>query len=157
MNEIIAEKAHNNYENIIGVKNRIGKDLLQLGFLLRVNHDNGYYKTLDYDTWESFLAIPEISMSRFFAHKLMHINRVWIEEFNVSQEKLNIDSEKLFDVANMITGKNLTPEELEENLEIARNWSRSDVRKLKSGKEYEYERYKVVTCPKCKTEFKVTI
>lgn len=157
MNEIIAEIAFKNHQDIISVKNRIGKDLLGLASLLTVNHDNRYYKTLGYSTWEEFLATPEISMSRFFAYKLMQIDRVWVQEYSVSPAKLQgIDSEKLYLMGTMIN-KNLTNEEIEERLEQARTLSRSDVKQLKSGKEYEYERYKIVTCPHCGGEVKVVL
>jgi len=153
VNEIIAKEAHNNYENIIGVKNRIGKDLLILGQLLKINHDNHYYKTLNYDTWESFLAIPELSMSRFWAFKLMKVCETWIDEFDVSPAKLNIDLEKLW----LTTTMGLNKDNYEEMLEQARCLSRSDLRQLKSG-EYEFpERYKMVICPHCGGEVKVML
>ena len=155
MNEIIAKEAHTNYENIIGVKNRIGKDLLILGQLLKINHDNKYYKTLNYDTWESFLAIPELSMSRFWAFKLMKVCETWIDKYSVSPAKLNIDLEKLW----LTTTMGLNENNYEEMLEQARSLSRSDLRQLKSGKEYEFdsERYKMVQCPSCGHNFKVVL
>ena len=154
MNEIIAEEAHDNYENIIGVKNRIGKDLLILGQLLKINHDNHYYKTLNYDTWGSFLAIPELKMSRFWAFKLMKVYEIWIDKYGVSPAKLNIDIESLWLTTTMGLNKN----NYEEMLEQARSLSRSDLRQLKSGKEYEFgERYKMITCPMCGHEFRQVI
>ena len=154
MNEIIAEEAHNNYENIIGVKNRIGKDLLILGQLLKINHDNQYYKTLNYDTWESFLAIPELSISRFWAFKLMKVCETWIDKYNVEPAKLNVDLEKLW----LTTTMGLNESNYEEKLEQARSLSRSDLRQLKSGEyEFDSERYKMVTCPKCGFEFRQVI
>ena len=154
MNEIIAEEAHNNYKDIISVKHRIGKDLLILGHLLKINHDNQYYKTLNYDTWESFLAIPELSMSRFWAYKLMKVYETWIEEFGVEPAKLDVDLEKLW----LTTTMGLNETNYEEMLEQARNLSRSDLRQLKSGDyEFDPERYKVVICPKCGYEFKQVI
>ena len=157
MNEIIAEEAFKNNQNIIAIKNSIGKNLLELGSLLKTNHNEKYYKVLGYDTWEEFLAIPEISISRFFAYKLIQICETWIDKFGVSQEKLQgIDSEKLYLMGTMIN-ENLTAEEVEERLEQARHLSRSDIKQLKSGKEYEFERYKIVTCPHCGGEVKVML
>ena len=152
MNEIIAHKADENHHNILGLKTRIGEELLMLGALLVIQHDNKYYKYYS-DTWEEYLAMPEIGMSRFFAHKLMQINRVWIDKFNVSLAKLNIDSEKLY-----LTSRKANENNYEELLEYARTNSRSDVIKM-FGKEYEFdpERYKVVICPKCGYEFKQVI
>ena len=152
MNEIIAEIAFKNHQDIISVKNRIGKDLLGLASLLTVNHDNHYYKTLGYDTWEEFLATPEISMSRFFAYKLMQIDRIWVKKFGVSQDKLKTDTEKLYLGSTMATEENY-----KEILEQVINLSRSDVKQLKSGKEYEFKRYKMIICPKCGHEFRQVI
>ena len=137
--------AFENCQNIINLKSNIGKDFLKLASLLITNHDNKYYKVLGYDTWEEFLAIPEISMSRSFAYKLMQVRRVWIEEYNVSQENLAcIDAEKLY-----LAGMVATKKDYEEWLERARQLSRSDIRGLIKGEEYEYK----VTCPKCGFKF----
>ena len=144
--------AFENCQTIIAIKNSIGRDLLKLASLLKINHDDQYYKILGYDTWEEFLAIPEISMSRFFAYKLMQVSRIWVEKFGVSPAKLHIDIEKLYLTSTMATAENY-----EEVLEQARTLSRSDVKQLKSGEEYEPQRYKMATCPKCGFEFKVVL
>ena len=47
-------------------------------------------------------------------------------------------------------------ENYEEVLEQARTLSRSDVRQLKSGNEYEYK-FKEIMCPKCGHSFRVTV
>jgi len=155
VNELIAQEAHTNYENIISIKNRIGKDLLILGKLLKINHDNHYYRTLNYDTWESFLAMPELSMSRFWAFKLIKVYEVWIDKYNVEPAKLNnIDLEKLW----LATTMGLNEDNYEEMLEKARTLSRSDLRQLKSGDyEFDQEKYKVVTCPHCGGEVRVML
>jgi len=154
VNELIAQEAHTNYENIISVKNRIGKDLLVLGKLLKINHDNKYYQTLNYDTWESFLAMPELSMSRFWAFKLIKVYEVWVDKYNVEPAKLNIDLEKLWLVSTM----GLNEHNYEEMLEKARSLSRSDLRQLKSGDyEFDQEKYKVVICPHCGGEVRVML
>ena len=144
------KSAFENCQNIIALKNNIGQDLLRLASLLIVNHNNQYYRILGYNTWEEFLAIPEISMSRFFAFKLMKVYEIWVDKFNVSPAKLDIDIEKLY-----LTSIMATDENYEEVLEQARNLSRSDVRQLKG---YEYQpSYKMITCPFCNHEIKVML
>ncbi len=154
MDEIIVKEAFENHRYILDLKSRIGEDLLRLALLLKNSHDNHYYKTLGYDTWEEYLGTPEISMSRFWAYKLIKVYETWVEKFGVEPAKLDIDLEKLF-----LTIKKATKENYEEVLEQARNLSRSDVKQLMSGKEYEFdtERYKMVTCPHCGMEFKVIL
>ena len=158
MNEImlndtqLQEEADKKHNLIINISTEIKRNLLDLAIVLKYMHDKKLYKFYN-DTWEAYLANPEIAISRFFAFKIIRNYEIWTEEYHVSQAKLKIDAEKLYDIGKMITGKNLTPEEVEEKLEQARNLSRSDVRQLK-GREYQ-SNYKVVTCPKCGHEFKV--
>ena len=151
MNEIIVKEAFENHRYILDLKSRIGGDLLRLASLLTISHNNKYYKTLGYSTWEEYLGTPEIAMSRFFAFKLMQVHHIWIEQFDVSPAKLDIDIEKLY-----LTSTMATQENYEEVLEQARTLSRSDVRQLKSGEEYE-PRYKIVICPHCRGEVKVML
>ena len=137
--------AFENSQKIINLKNSIEKDLLRLASLLISNHDNQYYKILGYDSWEEFLAIPELSMSRSFAYKIMQVYRIWIQKFFVSQENLmNIDNEKLF-----LASTQATKDNYEEWLERARTLSRSDIRGLIKEEDYSYK----VTCPRCHYEF----
>lgn len=152
--------AFENCQNIIVLKNNIGKNLLRLAFLLNANHDNQYYKVLGYDTWESFLAIPEISISRFFAYKLIQVHLIWVKQFNVSPAKLDIDIEKLYMAGTMATEKNY-----KEMLEKAKQLSRSDlseeIREAKGDqKEKAYipeKKSYIVTCPKCGCKFEYFI
>jgi len=137
--------AFENSQKIIALKNNIEKDFMVLASLLITNHDNQYYKILGYDTWEEFLAIPEISMSRSFAYKIMQVYRIWVIKYGVSQENLDIDNEKLF-----LASIQATEENYKEWLEKARVLSRSDIRGLLSGEDYEY----TVTCPNCNFKFK---
>lgn len=139
------KKAFENTQKIIALKSNIGKDFLKLAFLLITNHDNKYYEVLGYNTWEEFLAIPEISISRSFAYKLMQVNRIWIGKYNVSQENLIcIETEKLY-----LASIQATQDNYEEWLEKAKTLSRSDIRGLIKGGEYEYK----ITCPQCGYEF----
>jgi len=145
--QITREKGRLAFENsqkIIALKNNIEKDFMVLASLLIANHDNQYYKILGYDTWEEFLAIPEISISRSFAYKIMQVYRIWVIKYGVSQENLNIDNEKLF-----LASIQATKDNYEEWLERARVLSRSDIRGLIKGEDYEYK----VKCPQCGWEF----
>jgi len=153
VNEITVKEAFENHRYILDLKSRIGGDLLRLASLLIISHDNQYYRTLGYDTWEEYLGTPEISMSRFFAFKLMKVYEIWVNKFNVSPAKLDIDIEKLY-----LTSIIATNENYEEILEQARNLSRSDVKQLKSGDyEFDSQRYKMVICPFCNHEIKVML
>ena len=155
MNEVInkefAEEAHRYHQAVLRVTVEIKKNLWDLAIVLKHIRDNRLYKFYN-DTWESYLASLNSSISRSFAHKIITNYEIWGEGYNVSQEKLqDIDSEKLY-----IAGTMANKENYEEVLEQARTLSRSDVRQLKSGNEYE-PRYKIVTCPHCGGEVKVML
>jgi len=156
MNKIIQSEAVKYHQAVLRVTVEIKKNLWDLAIVLKHIRDHKLYKFYE-DTWESYLASLNSSISRSFAHKLIANYEIWIDEYNISQEKLiDIDSEKLYVTGTMISGQGLASEEVMEVLEQARTLSRSDLRQLKSGEEYE-PRYKVVTCPKCGTEIKVML
>ena len=159
MNEIKAsvEEAQASYRLTLRITMEIKKNLWDLAKVLKDCRDRKLYKFYN-DTFEEYLANPEIGLSRFFIYKIIRNLEVWVEEYNVSQDKLqDIDSEKLYIMGTMITGQDFTKEKVEEKLEQARTLSRSDVKQLKSGEEYEPQRYKMVICPKCGFEFKVVL
>lgn len=162
MNKIIskatAEEAQKSYRLTIRITTEIKKNLWDLALVLKDCRDRRLYKFYN-DTWESYLANPEIGLSRFYIHKIITNKEVWVDEYNVSQEQLQgIDPEKLWTMATMITGKNLKSNEVEERLEQARTLSRSDVRQLKSGEhKFDSEKYKIVICPHCGGEVKVML
>ena len=158
MNEIaldnqLAEIADQKHNLIININTELRRNLLDLAIALKYMHDKKLYKFYN-GTWEAYLANPEIGISRFFAFKIIRNYEVWTEEYNVSQAKLKIDAEKLYDIGKQISGKNLTSEQVEEKLEQARTLSRSDVRQLTN--EYQPS-YKMITCPHCGMEIKVML
>ena len=141
----IADEAFNNHQIIIKIKQSITKNFWNLAVMLKINRDRRYYKTLGYETFEEYLGTPEISLSRGYVYKLIKNYELWVQKYNVSPAKLEgIDSEKLY-LAGTLTTKN----NYEEWLEKAKALSRSDIRGLIKGEDYEYK----VTCPFCGKEF----
>lgn len=113
--------------------------------MLKINRDRKYYRTLGYETFEEYLGTPEISLSRGYTYKLIKNYELWVQKYRVSLAKLNkIDTEKLY-----LTGMVATKDNYEEWLERADKLSRSDIKALIKGEEYEYK----VICPKCHYEF----
>lgn len=141
----IAEEAFTNHQLIIKIKQSITKNFWNLAIMLKINRDRKYYKTLGYETFEEYLGTPEISLSRGYVYKLIKNYELWVQKYHVSLARLNeIDSEKLY-LAGMIA----TKDNYEEWLERAKVLSRSDIKGLIKGEEYEYK----VTCPFCGREF----
>ena len=97
------------------------------------------------DTWEGYLATPEINISRGYAHKIITNYETWVLKWKFRMRDIdNIDAEKLY-----LAGMVATKEDYEEWLEKAKVLSRSDIRGLIKGEEYEYK----VTCPQCGFEW----
>ena len=97
------------------------------------------------DTWEGYLATPEINISRGYAHKLITNYEIWVLKWKFRMRDIdNIDAEKLY-----LAGMVATKEDYEEWLEKAKVLSRSDIKGLIRGEEYEYK----VICPECGCEF----
>ena len=141
----IADEAFSNHQLIIKIKQSITKDFWNLAIMLKISRDRKYYRTLGYETFEEYLGTPEISLSRAYVYKLIKNYELWVQKYHVSPAKLQgIDSEKLYLVGTQITKTNY-----EEWLERAKVLSRSDIRGLIKGEEYEYK----VTCPFCGREF----
>lgn len=141
----IAEEAYTNHQLIIKIKQSITKDFWNLAIMLKINRDRKYYRTLGYETFEEYLGTPEISLSRAYTYKLIKNYELWVQKYRVSPAKLQgIDSEKLY-----LVGVVATKEDYEEWLEKAKVLSRSDIRSLIKGEDYEYK----VTCPECGFKF----
>lgn len=142
----IADEAYSNHLTILRLKYSINKDLFKLAIFLKESRDKKYYKFMNYaDTWEGYLATPEINISRGYAHKLITNYEIWVLKWKFRMRDIEeIDAEKLY-----LTGMVATKEDYEEWLEKAKVLSRSDIRGLIKGEEYEYK----VTCPFCGREF----
>lgn len=146
----IADEAFTNHQIIIKIKQSITKDFWNLAIMLKINRDRRYYKILGYETFEEYLGTPEISLSRGYVYKLIKNYELWVQKYHVSLAKLNeIDSEKLY-----IVGMIATKDNYEEWLEKAKILSRSDIRGLIQGKDYEYQEW--IECPNCHHKFTIS-
>ena len=142
----IADEAYSNHLTILRLKYSINKDLFKLAIFLKESRDKKYYKIMNYaDTWEGYLATPEINISRGYAHKLITNYEIWVLKWKFRMRDIdNIDAEKLY-----LAGMVATKKDYEEWLERAKVLSRSDIRGLIKGEEYEYW----IKCPKCGFKF----
>jgi len=141
----VTNEAYDNHQIIIKLKGAITKNFWNLAIMLKINRDRKYYKTLGYTTFEEYLGTPEISLSRGYTFKLIKNYELWVQKYNVSPAKLEgIDSEKLY-LAGMIA----TQDDYEEWIQKAKDLSRSDIKSLMSGEDYEYK----IKCPKCGWEW----
>ena len=141
MNEIEGNEASINHQTILKIKYSINRSLAQLAVFLKESRDKKYYLSYT-DSWEEYLGTPEISLSRSYTHKLIKNYELWVQTYHIDPDELDdIDSEKLY-----LTGQKATEDDYGEWLEKAKILSRSDIKGLMEGNEYEYK----LTCPECK-------
>lgn len=80
-----AFKAH---ERVVELKNNLTKDFLELGKALWDIYRLKYYLNLDYPSFGSYLASPEISFSQSSAYSLIDIYKTFLVQFKVAEAKL---------------------------------------------------------------------
>lgn len=116
------EGLHEFARKIIEIKQDVGKRLFMLGALLKAVRDRELWRE-QYDTFNSFLGDPEISMSRGQASKIIKVFEVFAMRKDAVQ---GIEMEKLY----LITGvcKKADDETLVEWIGKARTLSRSDLK-----------------------------
>lgn len=71
--------AHVNYMGILAAKERVGKNFLILGRLLKKNRDEKHFVELGYDTFEDFLGAPEVSLSRSMVFDLIRAVEIFLD------------------------------------------------------------------------------
>lgn len=108
-------------QKIIQIKRGMAMDIFVLGSLLKKVRDEEIYKQESYDSFESYLAMPELAFNRATAYKFIKI----FEVFGGNGDLLDIESDKLYLITGVVE-KN--PEDLDRWISRARDLSRSDLR-----------------------------
>ena len=129
-----AENAHQLHQNIVDTKKDLTGNFLRLAYLLKVANSNKVHKKLGYDTWEQYLATPEISVSVSMASRLINIWDEFVVKYKIkSDELLGIDLSKLTEILPVIK-KLDKKEEVKDWLEKAKQLGILDLKLEK--KEY---------------------
>ena len=125
-------------EKIIVLKNAIGKNLMIIGGLLYEVRGNESYKE-QCETFEEFLALPELSFSRATAFKAMKVYEIFVEKYSLLDKVSDIDPDKLYKITAMVN----KGEDINKWIDKARSLSRSDlaaeVREVKGLPAKSYE------------------
>lgn len=120
------ENANQAYENDKGIKDlkkSINGGFLELARLLYENKLNQYHSELGYDSFESYLAQPELGFDRTSIFRLIRIYETLILKYKVPPaELLGTDYTKLDQILPILTDSNLT-----EWVDKAKELSRSDL------------------------------
>jgi hypothetical protein len=86
--EAMAVRAHENKEAILAHKNRVMGGFLELGRLFSECHDESLWKLLNYDSFEEFLADPDLAFKRSYAYQLMSLYKMYVLKLNVGRSRL---------------------------------------------------------------------
>ena len=106
------------------LKKDINGGFLELAKRLKEIRDNKYYIQLDYDTFEAYIAQPELGFDRTSVYRFISIYEKFVIELKVPHEGLlSLDYNKL----DMLI-PHITEENKEELLNKAQTLSRSDLR-----------------------------
>ena len=147
-NEVTITHATNAHKKICSLKEALQKNFIELGAYLKIVHDENLYLLLDYPTWQEYLDVPEVDLSRSQAFKLMAVFSKWCERWGYSSDRIKKTSiEKLYIASSQATDSNH-----EEWLLKAEMLSRADLKAETPGSKY---RPTLITCPYCGKSFEL--
>lgn len=133
---------------LVATKEDVQESFLKLGAYLMIIHDNKFFIELGYSTWQDYLDVPEVDLSRSQAYKLMAVYERWIEKYGYSPDRIKKTSiEKLY-----IASSQAKDDNYDEWLCKAETLSRADLKAETPGGR---QLCSYIYCPKC--EHKILI
>ena len=130
------------HQKVVQIKADIERNFIKLGAYLKLMHDDALYVHEDCLTWNEYLDMPEVDLSRSQAYKLMAVYERWVERYGHDPEELiGTSLEKLY-----IASSQANEENEEEWLEKAKTLSRAD---LKAETPGNVQKKAYIYCPKC--------
>ena len=84
----LALVAHKRHQRILNIAQQMNQGAIVLGKELYEMKENEEYEALGYETFESYLAMPELSFKRRTAYYLIEIYRTFVLELGYGIEKL---------------------------------------------------------------------
>jgi len=149
------------HQKVIQLKKDILNNFYKLGAYLKEIRDEKIYVDLGYDTFESYIATPELSFKRSMVYSLIGVYETYFEKSNQSDinKFKEIDMTKLDRIRQF---KDKPKEEFQEWIEKARELSLSDLNaeiKIERGEKEDVNEVYIprkiypVICPKCGHSF----
>jgi len=78
------------------LKKSLARNFLELGRQFKEIKDHKHYKTLGYESFNQYLATPEVTFHSSTAYRLIQIYEKFVIEFGVPEDKLiQVDRKKL--------------------------------------------------------------
>lgn len=103
MTDLTVQKAHTNFGKIVVLVRDISKRWVVVGQLLWENREKEYWKTLGHESFNSFLAMPDIGLSQTTLYKFLHLYELYCLKLGFAPEELNdISYERLEIIKNKI-------------------------------------------------------
>lgn len=126
--------AWNRYRRIVGLRWTAEKCFLDLGKELTEFQEAEQWRNLDYDSFNAFLADPEVNISRRTAYRMMRVWKQYVIELDVQYEKLvAIGGTKLDMIAGHVNQGNV-----DKWLNVAVTLSKGNLKAEIDGKEPVY-------------------
>jgi hypothetical protein len=126
--ELVAAEAHQINKWIIECRMNIEANFIQLAGLLKRVRDEKLYVVLDHKTFESYIADPDLAMSRSKAYKLIRTWELYVEKLSIPKQILiDIGSKRLEIISPLVPAMILEEHHREDWLNKARELSRSDL------------------------------
>lgn len=141
------------HQKIIELKNDIEKGFIKLGAYLKEIRDKELYKELSCETFESYLAQPELAMDRRTAYSIIG---VYTDFYESGQPHIEGIGYTKLDRIRQFKNKENFPEWIEKARVLSLSDLNAEIRENKGESETTYTPKKksyTVTCPYCKRKF----
>jgi|LSQX01.1.fsa_nt_gb redox-regulated HSP33 family molecular chaperone len=136
------------HEKIIQIKYEIERNFVQLGAMLKIVRDQELYKEKSCETFEEYIAQPELSLARSTVYAIINVYETFFEKSEQS-DLIEIGYSKLNRIA-QFKGN----EDFEEWIYKAKTLSLSDLGKeIKEVKGETVSEAIEIKCPYCGREF----
>lgn len=86
--EAESEVAFAIFQSLLEAKHEAGKQFLKIGESLTIINEKGWYKYFNVDSFEEFIAIPELGLARATARLFMHVYSLYIRKLGLSPDRI---------------------------------------------------------------------
>lgn len=133
MNELQGREAYTLHEQVVVARNSLAVNMVELGRLLYEVRDKKTYEALDYQTFNSYLAMPELGFSQRQAYYLISIYEKMALQMGISSATIA----QIGEAKSIIILPHLSEENKQEIIDEAISLSRADLI-AKYGKPKKY-------------------
>ncbi len=148
------QKYNEIHDKIIELKKSIEMSFIKLGAMLKQVRDNKLYLEHSCQTFEEYIAQPELSLNRSTVYAVIGVYEDFFESNQTDVELAEVGYTKLDRIRQFKNADNF-----DEWIYKAKTLSLSDlgaeIRETKDTKKVKVEKVQEVTCPKCGYRFEI--